>query len=163
VDGLPEKRRTAVLARFAEARTVVDKAGLLSLGEGPHLTREQSRESGLDYFDLQVACPFLEEESCSIHSSRPLACREYLVTSPAELCADPAPDRIQMLPVQVKLSTGLQRVSESWEGQRWLPLVLALDWVSAHPEEPILPDGGAEFENLVKSVLMSSARQSSST
>ncbi|HEY5241787.1 MAG TPA: YkgJ family cysteine cluster protein [Polyangiaceae bacterium] len=28
-----------------------------------------------------VSCPFLEEESCSIHPDRPPICREYLVTS----------------------------------------------------------------------------------
>jgi Fe-S-cluster containining protein len=36
-----------------------------------------------------MPCPFLEDESCSIHPDRPLVCREYLVTSPAELCAGP--------------------------------------------------------------------------
>jgi hypothetical protein len=33
------------------------------------------------YFLQGVACPFLEAESCGIHPDRPLACREYLVTS----------------------------------------------------------------------------------
>ena len=40
-----------------------------------------------EYFTYQVACPFLENESCSIHESRPIACREYLVTSSPEYCS----------------------------------------------------------------------------
>ncbi len=53
-------------------------------------TKTPSR-SARRYFHLGIACPFLEDESCSIHADRPISCREYLVTSPAVNCADPKP------------------------------------------------------------------------
>lgn len=159
VEELPEARRTGVLARFQEAKEALARSGMLeTLIDGPDMTRESSREAGLAYFRLQLACPFLQDESCSIHPQRPLACREYLVTSPASLCADPAPEKIETVPMPVKLSTGLQRVSRSWDGQAWLPLVLALEWVARHPGDPALPDGGAEFENIVKTTLAASGK-----
>ena len=43
---------------------------------------------------MGVPCPFLEDESCSIHPERPLVCREYLVTSPAALCAGPTQEGV---------------------------------------------------------------------
>ncbi|MCC6128911.1 MAG: YkgJ family cysteine cluster protein [Acidobacteria bacterium] len=164
VEELPDERRKRVLSRFQDAGTALEGAGLRrTLLPGPDLTKETSREVGLSYFHLRIACPFLEDESCSIHPDRPLACREYLVTSPSGLCADPAPERIETVPMPVKLSTGLQRVSRSWEGQAWLPLVLALEWVEEHPEEPALPDGGAEFENIVKSTLAAAGKTRSAS
>ncbi len=41
----------------------------------------------VEYFSLGLPCPFLEEESCSIHPSRPAACRQHLVTTPSARCA----------------------------------------------------------------------------
>ncbi|MEO8777051.1 MAG: YkgJ family cysteine cluster protein [Rhodanobacter sp.] len=43
----------------------------------PARTDEVShRQLGIDYLRQGVACPFLEQESCSIYDERPLACRK---------------------------------------------------------------------------------------
>jgi len=73
------------------------------------------------YFALRVPCPFLEEESCSIHPDRPLVCREYLVTSPAELCAGPTQEGVTPVPVP-KFSLGARRLQD--EGDAWFPLAM---------------------------------------
>ena len=38
------------------------------------------------YWDLQLSCPFLVDNSCSIYPFRLLICREYLVSSSPEKC-----------------------------------------------------------------------------
>ena len=55
----------------------------------PTGTAEERTELAYEYFKHGIACPFLEDESCSIHPDRPMACREYLVSSPAENCRAP--------------------------------------------------------------------------
>jgi Fe-S-cluster containining protein len=38
--------------------------------------------------DLDMPCPFLSSEGlCSVYEARPMSCRTYFVTSPAEACA----------------------------------------------------------------------------
>ena len=76
VEAMPKERRKAVRARFAAAEAAIGGAGLAERGG------RSDREMSVAYFALGVPCPFLEEESCSIHPDRPLVCREYLVTSP---------------------------------------------------------------------------------
>ncbi len=89
-----------------------------------------------DYFKQGVPCPFLEDESCSIHESRPLACREYLVTSPAENCSSPAADAIDLMPLMVKPSRSLRAIGQTESSRRLglLPMIRALDFVEKHPE-----------------------------
>jgi Fe-S-cluster containining protein len=140
VEALPETRRTVLRERFAEAVRRLGEAGVLA-----RLTRafeaggETIREVGLAYFAVGVACPFLEAESCSIHPDRPLACREYLVTSPAVNCATPSPETIEMVPLPGRPSAAVMQVDQAVTADGWVPLVLALDWAAAHPPLPHEP------------------------
>ena len=139
VEELPEPRRSEVRARFTQARERLAEAALLSklenrqesFGEG------EIASFGLAYFHLGIPCPFLEEESCSIHVDRPISCREYLVTSPAVNCADPKPGIIDQVELPGKIWTALARAGSAGPPARfipWVPLVLAPDWASAHPD-----------------------------
>jgi Fe-S-cluster containining protein len=137
VDALPEPRRAAVRERFADAVRRCAEAGMTE-----RLTRayqgggESARELGLEYFRVGVPCPFLEEESCSIHPDRPLACREYLVTSPAANCASPSAESIAMLPLAGRPSLAVMAADRSATAGGFVPLVLALEWAAAHPAAP---------------------------
>ena len=119
VEALPRERRKAVRTRFAEAEARIVAAGL------HERAGRSDREMSVAYFALGVACPFLEEESCSIHPDRPLVCREYLVTSPAELCAGPAQEGVTPVPVP-KLSLAAQRLQD--ESDTWFPLAMLFAW-----------------------------------
>ena len=88
------------------------------------------RELSLAYFALRVPCPFLEDESCSIHAERPLVCREYLVTSPAELCAGPTQEGVTPVAVP-KVSPAARRLQDDEDD--WFPLALLLDWARTRP------------------------------
>lgn len=119
VEAMPEPRQSEVRRRFDRALETLNAAGVLDrLDQDP----ESRRGVGIDYFRLGVACPFLEDEACSIHADRPMSCREYLVTSPPELCADPSPE-VRTLTLEATPSVALLQ-ADLRDG--WTPLVLAL-------------------------------------
>jgi len=91
VHAMEPPRRTRVIRRFAQGLERLNKAGLqapLEQGFREHTLNPRAME-GLKraYWALRIPCPFLEEDSCSIHPYRPLACRAYLVSSPPARCA----------------------------------------------------------------------------
>src|SRR4051812_39631140 len=98
VEQMPPVRRQIIRQRFANARRKLSEAGLLGkLSRPQDMDEEQRKTIAPEYFALGMACPFLEFESCSIHPDRPIACREYLVTSPAEFCASPTPEKVDRI------------------------------------------------------------------
>jgi Fe-S-cluster containining protein len=126
IDALPDDRRGAVRARFDKASAALAQAGLRELLLDPQKRAgKPDRELSTAYFSLGIACPFLEEESCSIHPERPLVCREYLVTSPAELCAGRAQEGVTPVPVP-KISAAARGLQD--EADTWFPLALLLAW-----------------------------------
>lgn len=124
VGALPAARRTALEARFAVAEATIERAGLRQ-----HAGRSD-RELSATYFALGLPCPFLEDESCSIHPERPLVCREYLVTSPAELCAGPAQEGVTPLAVP-KVSLAARTLQDDKDD--WFPLALLMAWARDRP------------------------------
>jgi len=139
VEEMPEPRRTQVKERFEQARQALEEGGLLdALRTTEALPDEALVPIALEYFNQHIPCPFLEAESCSIHPDRPVVCREYLVTSPADLCSNPRPESIQRVPLPVRVSSILNRMGQAGretETGRWVPLVLALEWASSHPDQ----------------------------
>jgi Fe-S-cluster containining protein len=136
VEAMPEPRRSEIRARFAAIRDALTAAGLHETILDPtQIPEDGARALSFRYFKLGLACPFLEDESCSIHADRPVACREYLVTSPAELCADPAAEKINGVPRPMRVDTALIRCDPEAPPERatWVALSTALDWVAQHP------------------------------
>jgi Fe-S-cluster containining protein len=140
VEGLPEPRRSTIRARFAEAIRRLESSGLVErLRDFAALSNQEQNALGRDYFFEKIACPFLEQESCSIYHDRPFACREYFVTSAPELCNNPFDNLVAglALPVQVwPLIVRMgQTASEAGSGPfTWIPLLLVLEWAEAHPD-----------------------------
>jgi Fe-S-cluster containining protein len=156
VGQMPEPRRTVIRKRFADAIQKFEETGLLEkLRDPDSFVDETVRKLGLDYFHTGVACPFLEDESCSIHPDRPLACREYMVTSPAENCSHPTADSVRQIKIPAKVSNAVIRLSQQREGSRFIPyvpMILALEWAENNPENMPHKPGPAilkeVFENL---------------
>ena len=135
VDGLPEPRRSAVRARFVAARERIDAAGVRERLLWPAQLSDAERQTlAIDYLRLGIACPFLEDESCSIYADRPLVCREYLVTTPAEHCAEPDLGPVVRVPLAGRVSVALGQLESptAERGVWWLPLTLALEWTQTH-------------------------------
>lgn len=157
VGALEPGHRARVLERFSGNRERLTESGLegqlrqaLSQGDGG---RDSRRTLGLAYFALSLPCPFLEQESCSIHPQRPLACREYLVSSDPVHCAQPDAETLEVVEMPRRLSVLLSQLAASKiPGQPdWIPLTLALDETLFDAESlanPIGP-GPAIFEQLI--------------
>ena len=148
VEAMPADRREAVKKRFAAAEAAIAAAGL------KERRGRTDRELSTAYFALRVPCPFLEDESCSIHPERPLVCREYLVTSPAELCAGPTQEDVTPVAVP-KVSMAARGLQE--EGDDWFPLALLMDWARRRPRKAIKRTGPEWVQRFLKG--LSSARQ----
>jgi Fe-S-cluster containining protein len=147
IEQTPEPRRTQLRERFAAARRRLEEeapdllAALLRAGE---LSPQQIAERGHQYFRLGIACPFLEDESCSIYEHRPVDCRQYLVVSPPEHCAvDGSPHLRAITPWGRPVSAAIPVLDRTTEGEpiEWVPLLLAVDFVAAHPQEPARQPG----------------------
>jgi Fe-S-cluster containining protein len=140
---LPAVRRSAVERRFRDAQTRLAKAGMIvpervatlkapPLREGESLWDATSRR----YRELRIMCPFLEGARCSIYEARPLVCREYVATTPAERCSHPMSRGVETMPRPVRMSEALSDTMRAFEPDETvatsLPLVLALRWAAEH-------------------------------
>jgi len=149
VSTLPPQQAAEVRKRFAEALSKMEGAGL---PPRPALTADKAafREYGLAYFRQGVACPFLREESCSIHTRRPLVCREYQVTSPPAACAKLGNGQVRQVPVPAHIWTVFSR-SVSPDGTlEWMPLIEALRFAEANPESDSNKTGPQRVEALLR-------------
>ncbi len=136
---MPEPRQMEIQRRFDSALSQLQDANMLEILRDAELwTNVNPVEFADDYFHLGIACPFLENESCSIHEARPMTCRSFSVTSPAENCRNPSPDNIVLLkhPLPRPVEAFGRAIVGAPEGTAtpWVPLVLALDYASSVPE-----------------------------
>lgn len=142
-NGEPEERQAVLRDRFRKAAARLEGAGIAQeVRNRKDLTdRGAMHELGLRYFALGIACPFLEEERCTIHEMRPLRCREYLVVSPAEGCAHPATKQIVGVKPPVLLSQILDRWDTNGDPQPGGLILLTMleEWIAQHPAEQDQP------------------------
>lgn len=137
---MEEPRRTTLLLRFRDAVKRVEEAGLRPHIENIHMIedRKELTRVGMDYFHLGVPCPFLEEESCSIHPVRPMACREYLVVSDPEHCKHPEERKTEGILLPGSPATALSAFGDGDGEGRYMtiPLILSLQFAAANPAPP---------------------------
>jgi Fe-S-cluster containining protein len=150
VAAMPPRRAAAVRQRFADARQRMDPAGLGPARGHPDDDKAAYRAYSLAYFSQGVPCPFLEDESCSIHPQRPLVCREYLVTSPPELCAAPGASPVRMVPVSLRTWAVLSRAASDDGRLEWMPLIESLDYAVSHTKPPATRTGPQHVEVVLR-------------
>jgi len=149
VEAIPPEQAAAVRARFAAAQEVVAASGLPPHGPAGG-DQAAYRLFGVAYFSLGVACPFLEEESCSIHPDRPLVCREYLVTSPPAACAELGSGQVRQIAVPRRVWAVFSRSTSPDGTLEWMPLIEALDYGKTHPAPAPMHPGPFYVEALLK-------------
>lgn len=139
VAALPEARRQTIQRALEATTGRLEQAGLLpqlrQIAETDRPLADESLEPiNRAYYSLKLPCPFLEQEACSIYEDRPSACRELLVTSPAEWCADMVTKPVRAVPVPLRVSTILGLLWSDLTGgpPRLIPLPLALEWADRH-------------------------------
>jgi Fe-S-cluster containining protein len=162
VESMPAERQAIVRQRFADAVRTMETMGLLdpahpagdraivAIDQGsPEVTR---REAGRRYFAMQVPCPFLEDESCGIHPERPMVCREYHVTSPAENCSRLYELGVDRLLSPVRMSEVMARTGHRVAGleEGMIPLTLSLEWSARHRAQmDVTKDGMELFRTMI--------------
>jgi Fe-S-cluster containining protein len=142
VRSLPDERQQRISTRLARAKSLLLAQGLwrrlLELGETTGAPDDDELEPvNRDYYALRMPCPFLEDEVCSIYEERPAACRELLVTSPADWCQDLVNNPVEQVPVPVRIGSalGLLWGELTQTPARLIPLPVALDWADRHQRE----------------------------
>ena len=137
--------RSRVLARFDNLRSLLDSAGLTEQLRNPPDDASKYLSLMQNYFALGADCPFLEEQSCSIYPDRPTVCRQYNVTSPANLCDQPFDHDIALVPMPAYVANLCKNAFADLHDTdlKVTPLPLALEWVEQNPEHlpsvPTLP------------------------
>ena len=123
VDALPEPRRSAVRQAFAAAVERLRAAGLYDvyMQRDPEMTREAAMSIVRRYMALALACPFLEDEACSIYASRPFVCRQYLVTSPPDLCTAPLDNPVRPVRAPAAFAKAVLQAAKSSRAMRSTP------------------------------------------
>ncbi|HEY0461518.1 MAG TPA: YkgJ family cysteine cluster protein [Pyrinomonadaceae bacterium] len=138
VKSMPEPQRAEIKKRFKAAWQHFTEIGWVDRLDASGVASHEERQSiAVEYFHENVACPFLEDEACLIHENRPLACREYLVTSPAEYCFALNGKKIKMVSLPAKPSETVRQITNSENLNRivnFVPLVLALEWATRFPD-----------------------------
>jgi Fe-S-cluster containining protein len=104
---LPVSKRHTILERFEKNELKCSEYSLIEP------LRESQRgidvyRTGKAYFDLNLACPFLNEDRCGIHTDRPITCREHNVVSSPDLCRNPFAGETVPLGLQRHYSERLQ-------------------------------------------------------
>jgi Fe-S-cluster containining protein len=150
VEAMPPRQRDSVRQRFHSATSRLKSAGILDRLNARSASAEEMVALALDYFALKLACPFLEDGACSIYADRPLACREYLVTTPAANCSRPSPESVSPVPMPVRVSRLVRGLdSLSAEAEPWVPLPLVCAWAGTHPEPRPRVPGTALVQELL--------------
>jgi Fe-S-cluster containining protein len=140
VDAMPEPRRSDARARFAQAMDIFRNSAVFE----DILRRIRTEEdrtryaAALEaYYARKVACPFLEGENCSIYEERPLSCREHLVTSPPQNCANPDSAGVERLPLLARPSDALiLACADEAAADSPIPAILLvqlLEWTDQNP------------------------------
>lgn len=142
IEHLPTDRRTHLLNRLSDTKDRLSREGLWSrlneIAEASTVVPDEELDPiNRSYYALRIPCPYLENELCSIYEARPAACRELLVTSPAELCQDMVENPVAPLPVSMRMSSilGLLWGTLTSSPPRLIPLPIALEWAERHEEE----------------------------
>lgn len=158
VERLPEPRGATVRAAFAANTARLREAGLyeIYMQRDPGMTRDEARTIVRRYMALKLVCPFLVDHTCSIYAERPFVCRQYLVTSPANLCEAPLDNKVMPIPMPATFATAMLEAGEALTGraQYTVPLAFALDYAEAHgaDTEKTSPAQPA-FEQIVRGAL----------
>jgi len=155
VAAMPEPRRSELRQRFRDAVEILREKELLDPLRHPGQSGGRSlHDLGMAYFEHGIHCPFLQDFRCSIHSQRPLACREHLVTSAPQNCDHPTADSIRKLPMPASVFGALITIAKKPDQKAapFVPLVLALEWADQNPDSAKPRAGPEHLKQVVENL-----------
>jgi len=142
VSNLPESRRTQIEEAFKAGAAHFEGMGWFD--RLAKCEEESTLHAAiLDYFFQSIPCPFLTEGSCSIYEDRPIACREYLVTSDYRNCSEPYADKVLPIPLPINVSDGIRNISRGTNlpVKNFIPFIQALELAAKFPEKEVRKTG----------------------
>lgn len=145
VGKMPEERRNIIEQRFHDGRKHFEELSWFDRFDEMSAEAKKGKSDELgqrfvallsEYIAEGIPCPFLENESCSIYHDRPLICREYLVTSPAENCVAPRPETIEKLKISGSPSRAFASLvrTENVKTPSELLLIRSLEFAETHAD-----------------------------
>lgn len=116
---------------LSAARTLLEEGSLEPPNGEPFLDYV-----GEWYSNKQAPCPFLENNLCGIYAQRPLACREYLVKTPAQWCCPEFADRVTKVRLSTSILESLGKAVAALEGTpvEAIMLPFILPWIDENYE-----------------------------
>jgi Fe-S-cluster containining protein len=140
LQAVPLPRRQALLAAFqVNARRVVEAGPPELPPELPASTpaeRSHAVEAtGRWYNGLELDCPFLVQNLCTLYSQRPLACREHMVRTDESACEGFQPCAGETLQLPVSALDMLVELVSELEGEEpeAVMMPVAVEWARMHP------------------------------
>ncbi len=82
------------------------------------------------YEGLNLPCPFLSVKSCDIYEHRPLACREYMVTSSSMYCQSGHEIEPEVVTLPVSILEALGQLAAEFEQSEVEAVILPLAFIS---------------------------------
>lgn len=122
----PLEQRTLFRSCQHTTRQLIDRRIPDILFSPTHEHEERLKILSDWYKDLKLPCPFLVNHACCIYDFRPLACREYLVTSHSSKCLPESTERSTQVPMPLRIAEVLAetcRILEECESSILLPLL----------------------------------------
>ncbi len=156
IEEMPDELRSEIKRRFSDG---VEKLKDLQFFErfaaAAEGDAEQYSEMLREYFGYWIDCPFLENESCSIHKNRPVACREYLVTSPAERCSSPTGDGVENVLHALRVKDTLITVSRNNRPAElpYVPMIQVLEWTEDRADSSPEASGGEWMQAFLRQLM----------
>lgn len=132
----PPNQQREVAGRFTNIVGQLQSRGLSTQMLNPDNTNEQNFQLGKEYFQLGLPCPLLSDGSCLIYQGRPIACREYHVTTPAEWCSTPAENPVRSVKLPVAIPVVLARLCAELLDRpaQLIPLSCSMHWAQQNDE-----------------------------
>ena len=130
---LPENQRESIWSNCLEAARLILKQ------EPPksftQLSEEIYRPDPTDlnllsdwYSNLNISCPFLRDDLCTIYEQRPLACREHYITGSAKACRG-GHAVAEVVDISIQMPTVLGRLAGEIEGKGMEAIMLPLSLI----------------------------------
>ena len=137
VRSMPKEKQDATLDRFAKVHQTLNASALANT-ELHDVGGDVVNEMAMRFYELGMPCPFLVDESCSIHPQRPSVCREYLVTSPASDCVQLRTNKSRRIPTAMRVSEALTHLTAKLlerDTMEVVPLHMALHFAQEHESD----------------------------
>ncbi len=166
VESMPAALQSEIRARFAERIERLEASGLADFFRETDAISdcEAMRRNLPRYLGLGLECPFLKGDDCGIYESRPFSCREYLVTTPKELCAQPLSGMVEVLPRILPIGQASMETAAAQGSipQRMLPLILALEYAETNRKEleRLYPSGQALSQSIARAFVQAYQQRS---